>query len=66
MRDELLNETLFFDLDQARELIRRAGRGLQHGKAALLTWLPEASGLCRPADRATRATTAAEALIAAG
>ncbi len=33
---------------------RRLGRRLQHCKAALLAWLPNASGLCRPTDRADR------------
>ena len=33
MRDELLNETLFLDLDHARAAHRRLGRRLQHGNA---------------------------------
>ena len=44
---------------------RRLGRRLQHGKAALLAWLPDAGGLCRPLTAPNGATTA-EALIAAG
>ncbi len=39
MRDELLNETLFFTLDQARQMIAAVDRGLQHRKAALIAGL---------------------------
>ena len=38
MRDELLNETLFFSLDQARAGDRRVGRGLQHRRGRTRHW----------------------------
>ena len=40
MRDELLNESLFFGLDHARQKVRRLGAGLQHPPAALIDRLP--------------------------
>lgn len=33
---------------------QRLGRRLQHGKAALFAWLPDAGGLCRPTDCANQ------------
>ena len=52
MRDELLNESLFINLDQARQLISRLGRRLQHREAAFLARLQNAGGLCRYTHRA--------------
>ncbi len=52
MRDELLNESLFLDLDQARQPHRCLGGRLQHREAALFAWLPDASGLRRQTHRA--------------
>ena len=51
MRDELLNESLFIDLDQARRLIG-LGRRLQHSEAAFLARLQNAGRLCWYTDRA--------------
>ena len=55
MRDEPLNETLLFDLDQeARQLI---GAWVAHYNTARphsSLGLPDASSLCRPTDRAGR------------
>lgn len=47
MRDELLNEPLFFDLDDARGL----GRGLQHRAPAFGARILHARGLRRPLHR---------------
>jgi len=52
MRDELLNESLFTDLDQARQLI--SAYRLQHCTATLFARLQNAGGLCRYTHRAER------------
>ena len=52
MRDELLNESLFIDLDQALSAHRRLGHRLQHREAALLARLQNAGRLCRYTHRA--------------
>ena len=62
MRDELLNESLFMDLDQAH---RRLGYRLQHREAALLARLQNAGGLCRTLT-ASKGVTLVEALTVAG
>ena len=51
MRDELLNESLFFGLDHAPPEGRRLGAGLQHPPAALIDRLPHPGGFCRQSDR---------------
>jgi transposase InsO family protein len=45
MRDELLNESLFLELNQARQII------LQHQAAALLAQLHDARSVCRSSHR---------------
>ena len=51
MRDELLNESLFLDLDQARQIVAAWIADLQHHEAAFLARLQDASGLCRSSHR---------------
>ena len=51
MRDELLNESLFFDLDQARQAHRCLGRRLQHGETAFVARIQDAGSLCRTSHR---------------
>ena len=51
MRDEFLNETLFFGLDDARQQDRRMGRRLQRRAASLLAEIPDPRGLCRHIHR---------------
>ena len=48
MRDELLNESLFFDLDHARSVIADWAARLQHREAALLARLQDPGGLSPP------------------
>jgi transposase InsO family protein len=52
MRDELLNESLFMDLDSGSPAHRRLDRRLQHREAALLARIQNAGGLCRYTHRA--------------
>ena len=52
MRDELLNESLFIDLDQTRQLIAGLGHRLQYREAALLARIQNAGSLCRYTHRA--------------
>jgi len=52
MRDELLNESLFIDLDQARQLIADWAAELQHRQATLVARLTNPGGLCRYTHRA--------------
>ena len=47
MRDELLNESLFIDLDQARRLIGAWVTDYNTREAALLARLQNAGRLCR-------------------
>jgi hypothetical protein len=54
MRDELLNESLFIDFDQARSAHRRLGHRLQHREAPLLARLQNAGRLCRYTRRALK------------
>ena len=51
MRDELLNESLFFGLDHARSAIAEWMAGLQHRETALLARLPDPGGLRRDPHR---------------
>jgi hypothetical protein len=51
MRDELLNESLFLDLDQARPNDPCLGGRLQYEEAAFLTRLQDPGGLCRSSHR---------------
>ena len=51
MRDELLNESLFLDLNHTPPARRRLGRRLQHGKAAFFARLQNTGGVCRPSHR---------------
>ena len=51
MRDELLNETLFFDLDDARDQDRGVGRRLQRRAPALVAGIPHPGGLRRHLHR---------------
>jgi putative transposase len=44
MRDELLNESLFLDLERARENRHRLGCRLQHQEAAFIARLQNAGG----------------------
>jgi hypothetical protein len=50
MRDELPNESLFFDLDQARQVIGAWVR-LQHGETAFVARIQDAGSLCRTSHR---------------
>jgi len=54
MRDELLNESLFHDLDQARQLIGAWAADYNTARAAFLAWLQNAGRLCRYTHRAER------------
>ena len=54
MRDELLNESLFFGLDHARDKTRHLGRRLQPPAPALGARLPDPGGLCRQPHRNRR------------
>ena len=54
MRDELLNESLFFGLDHARDQDRGLGRRLQPPASAFGARLPHAGGLCRQPHRNMR------------
>ena len=51
MRDEFLNETLFFDLDDAQNQDRGMGRRLQRPTSALVAEIPHACGLRRHIHR---------------
>ncbi len=51
MRDELLNETLFFDLDDATDQDRRLGRRLQRRAPALIAEIPHPGSLRRHIHR---------------
>ncbi len=51
MRTSLLNETLFFTLDQARQMIAALDRGLQHRKGRTHRWLRDTCGIRREARR---------------
>src|SRR3954463_13144661 len=54
MRDELLNETLFFGLDHARRQDCGLGRRLQRPTPAFLARLSDTCGLCRLPNRNVR------------
>ena len=54
MRDELLNETLFFGLDHAREKIGASGTRLQPPTPALFPRLCNAGGICGQSRRNRR------------
>jgi putative transposase len=51
MRDELLNESLFFDLDQARQVIG-AWVADYNGETAFFARIQDAGSLCRTSHRA--------------
>ena len=51
MRDELLNETLFLDLDQARQIVTAWVADYNTGEAGFLARLQDAGGLCRSSHR---------------
>ncbi len=61
MRDELLNETLFFGLDHARSVIAAWGGRLQRCKAPFRARLPDPRGLRRPTRRNGRSLHETEA-----
>lgn len=54
VRDELLNETLFFGLDHARTKIANWADPLQQPTPALLAGIPNACDLCRQPQRNVR------------
>ncbi len=54
MRDELLNETLFFGLDHATREDRRLGQRLQSSTPAFFARLRDAGGICRQSHRNRR------------
>ena len=51
MRDELLNETLFFDLDDARAKIATWVADYNLRRTSLIVEIPNPRGLCRPPHR---------------
>ena len=51
MRDELLNESLFFSLDHARQKLAAWAGRLQHPPSALVDRLPDPCGLRRAPER---------------
>lgn len=61
MRDELLNETLFFDLDSSisrrPRQDRSLGRRLRHSAASLVAQIPHPLGVRRPSHRNRRSVT---------
>jgi hypothetical protein len=65
MRDELLNESLFVDLDQARQLIGDWVTDF-NTEAAFLDGLQNAGSLCRYTHRAEGRNNFALRLTAAG
>ena len=59
MRDELLNESLFLDLDHTRSRIAnwqglRTGSTITTSRGRTRRWLPHAGGLCRQSLRTVR------------